>query len=155
LPFETASRLSQQTIKQLGEMISRHPKIHFQSFVASRHANQALCTMCRELPNFSLSGYWWLNFFPSVIRQVMEERLDMLPTNKQVGFFSDAYCLEWTYGKSKIVLNQLAAVLADKVATGQYSKNEALRVAQAILYETPQELLGMRPAEAARAAVAK
>jgi hypothetical protein len=155
LPFETASRLSQQTIKQLGEMISRHPKIHFQSFVASRHANQALCTMCRELPNFSLSGYWWLNFFPSVIRQVMEERLDMLPTNKQVGFFSDAYCLEWTYGKSKIVLNQLAAVLADKVATGQYSKNEALGVAQAILYETPQELLGMRPAEAARAAVAK
>ena len=148
LPFETASRLSQQTIKQLGEMISRHPKIHFQSFVASRHANQALCTMCRELPNFSLSGYWWLNFFPSVIRQVMEERLDMLPTNKQVGFFSDAYCLDWTYGKSKIVLNQLAVVLADKVAMGQYTRNEALRVAQAILYETPQELLGMQPAAA-------
>jgi hypothetical protein len=146
LPFETASRLSQQTIKQLGEMISRHPKIRFQSFVASRHANQSLCTMARELPNFSLSGYWWLNFFPSVMRQVMEERLDMLPTNKQVGFFSDAYCLDWTYGKSKIVLNQLAVVLTDKVAMGQYSKDEALRVAKAILYETPQELLGMVPA---------
>ncbi len=146
LPFETASRLSQQTIKQLAEMISRHPKIRFQSFVASRHANQSLCTMARELPNFSLSGYWWLNFFPSVMRQVMEERLDMLPTNKQVGFFSDAYCLEWTYGKSKIVLNQLAVVLTDKVAMGQYTKDEALRVAKAILYETPQELLGMAPA---------
>jgi glucuronate isomerase len=146
LPFETGSRLSQQTLKQLGEMISRHPKIQFQSFVASRHANQALCTMCRELPNFSLSGYWWLNFFPSVIRQVMDERLDMLPVNKQVGFFSDAYCLEWTYGKSRIVLNQLAAVLADKVAMGQYTRPEALRVAKAILYDTPQELLGMRPA---------
>ena len=150
LPFETASRLSQQTIKQLGEMISRHPKIRFQSFLASRHANQALCTLGRELPNFSLSGYWWLNFFPSVMRQVMEERLDMLPLNKQVGFFSDAYCLEWTYGKSKIVLSQLAAVLADKVAMGQYSHDEALRVARAILYETPRELLGMRPAAGAR-----
>ncbi|MGA3213484.1 MAG: hypothetical protein ABSD20_19430, partial [Terriglobales bacterium] len=150
LPFETASRLSQQTIKQLGEMISRHPKIRFQTFLASRHANQALCTLCRELPNFSLSGYWWLNFFPSVMRQVMEERLDMLPLNKQVGFFSDAYCLEWTYGKSKIVLSQLAAVLADKVAMGQYTREEAVRVAQAILYETPQELLGMRPAAGAQ-----
>ncbi len=79
LPFETASRLSQRTISQLAEMISRHPKIRFQCFLASRHANQALCTLCRELPNLSLSGYWWLNFFPSVIRQVMEERLDMLP----------------------------------------------------------------------------
>ena len=155
LPFETASRLSQQTIKQLGEMISRHPKIQFQCFLASRHCNQALCTMCRELPNFSLSGYWWLNFFPSVMRQVMEERLDMLPLNKQVGFFSDAYCLEWTYGKSKIVLNQLAVVLAGKVGTGEYTKDEALGVAQAILNETPQELLGMQPAAAGRAAVTK
>lgn len=146
LPFETASRLSQRTIKQLAEMISRHPKIQFQAFLASRHSNQALCTICRELPNFSLSGYWWLNFFPSVIRQVIDERLDMLPLNKQVGFFSDAYCLEWTYGKAKLVLHQLAAVLADKVVTGQYSRDEALGVARAILYETPQELLGMQPA---------
>ena len=127
LPFETASRLSQRTIAQLAEMISRHPKIRFQCFLATRHANQALCTMCRELPNFSLTGYWWLNFFPSVIHQVMEERLDMLPLNKQVGFFSDAYCLEWTYAKAKMVCNQLAAVLADKIAKGQYTRNELCR----------------------------
>jgi len=145
LPFETASRLSQRTIMQLAEMISRHPKISFQCFLAARHANQALCTLCRELPNFSLSGYWWLNFFPSVMRQVMEERLDMLPLNKQVGFFSDAYCLEWTYAKAKIVCKQLAAVLSDKIAMGQYTRNDALRIARAILFETPQELLGMRP----------
>ena len=64
LPFETASRLSQQTIKQLGEMISRHPKIRFQSFLASRHSNQALCTMCRELPNFSLKRLLVAEFLP-------------------------------------------------------------------------------------------
>ena len=34
LPFETASRLSQRTITQLAEMISRHPKIRFQCFLA-------------------------------------------------------------------------------------------------------------------------
>jgi hypothetical protein len=45
-----------------------------------------------------------------------------------------------------MVLNQLAVVLTDKVAMGQYSKDEAQRVAKAILYETPQELLGMVPA---------
>jgi hypothetical protein len=152
LPFETASRLSQRTIAQLAEMISRHPKIRFQCFLATRHANQAMCTLCRELPNFSLSGYWWLNFFPSVMRQVMEERLDMLPLNKQVGFFSDAYCLEWTYAKAKVVCNQLAAVLADKIAMGEYTRNQALAVARAVLYETPQELLGMQPATIGRAA---
>ncbi|MBZ5561979.1 MAG: hypothetical protein LAP13_06120, partial [Acidobacteriia bacterium] len=108
---------------------------------------QALCTLARELPNLSLAGYWWLNFFPSVMRQVMEERLDMLPTNKQVGFFSDAYCVDWTYAKAKLVRKQLAIVLAQKVEQGQFTRNEALEIARAILFETPQQLLRMRPAE--------
>ena len=118
LPFETGSRLSQRTIGQLAEMIARHPGLRFQCFLASRHANQSLCTLARELPNFSLAGYWWHNFFPDAIRQVMAERLDMLPVNKQVGFFSDAYCVEWTYGKALLVRKQLARVLAEKVESG-------------------------------------
>ena len=82
-----ASRLSQRTLGQLAGMIARHPGLRFQCFVSSRHANQSLCTLARELPNFSLAGYWWHNFFPDIIRQVIAERLDMLPVNKQVGFF--------------------------------------------------------------------
>lgn len=147
LPFETASRLSQRTISQVADMIARHPKLRFQCLLASLHANQSLCTMCRELPNLSLAGCWWHNFFPSAMRRIMEERLDMLPTNKQIGFFSDAYCIEWAYGKSKLVKNQLAGVLAQKVETGQYSENEAVSIAAEILFETPRALLGMAPAE--------
>lgn len=146
LPFETASRLAQKTIAQVGEMIGRHPRLRFQCFLASRHANQSLCTLCRELPNLSLAGYWWHNFFPSVMRQIMEERLDMLPTNKQVGFFSDAYCIEWTYAKARLVLRQLSIVLAQKIAQGQYTRADALEIARAILYDSPRDLLGMEPA---------
>src|SRR2546427_1630908 len=145
LPFETGSRLSQRTIAQLAEMIGRHPRLKFQCFLSSRHANQSLCTLARELPNLSLAGYWWHNFFPDAIRQVMAERLDMLPTNKQVGFFSDAYCIEWTYGKAVMVRRQLARVLAEKIDLGQYSLREALIIAEAILYQSPQQILGMVP----------
>jgi hypothetical protein len=145
LPFETGSRVNQRTIAQVAEMIARHPRLRFQCFLASRHANQSLCTLARELPNFSLAGYWWHNFFPDVIRQVMAERLDLLPTNKQVGFFSDAYCVEWSYAKAVLVRKQLARVLAEKIGQGQYSRSEALAVARAILFETPQTLLGMKP----------
>jgi hypothetical protein len=145
LPFETGSRVNQQTIAHVAEMIARHPRLRFQCFLASRHANQSLCTLARELPNFSLAGYWWHNFFPEIIRQVMVERLDMLPTNKQVGFFSDAYCVEWSYAKAVLVRKQLARVLAEKIGQGQYSRLEALAVARAILFESPQRLLGMEP----------
>ena len=145
LPFETVSRLSQATIRQLGEMIARHPGLRFQCFLASRHANQSLCTLARELPNFSLAGYWWHNFFPEVIRQIMTERLDMVPLNKQIGFFSDAYCVEWTYAKALIVRKQLAQVLGGKVEQGQFTSEEALSIARAILYESARSLLGMMP----------
>jgi hypothetical protein len=145
LPFETGSRLKQETIRQLGEMIGRHPRLRFQCFLASRHANQSLCTLARELPNFSLAGYWWHNFFPDVMRQIMSERLDMLPANKQIGFFSDAYCVEWTFAKAILIRKQLAQVLAQRIDQGQYSRAEALEAAKAILFDSPQQLLGMKP----------
>jgi glucuronate isomerase len=145
LPFETASRISQKTLGQLAQIVGRHPRLRFQCFISSRHANQTLCTMCRELPNFSLAGFWWHNFFPGAICHVMTERLDMVPVNKQVGFFSDAYVVEWAYAKSIIVRKQMAQVLAGKVAQGQYTFDEALKVAHEVLFETPQSLCGMTP----------
>lgn len=145
LPFETGSRLNQRTIAQLAEMMGRHPKLRFQCFLSSRHANQSLCTLARELPNFSLAGCWWHNFFPDVIRQVLSERLDMLPVNRQIGFFSDAYCVEWTYAKALIVRKQLAQVLSERIDSGQYSREDALSVARSILFESPQSLLGFQP----------
>jgi hypothetical protein len=146
LPFETASRLSQKTLGQLATMVSRHPGLRFQCFVSSRHANQTLCTMCRALPNFSLAGFWWHNFFPETIRHVMSERLDMVPVNKQVGFFSDAYTVEWAFAKAIIVRKQMARVLSEKVAQGQYSTQNAIAIAREILFQTPQTLVGMKPA---------
>lgn len=145
LPHETGSIVPQRAIADLADVAARHPRVRFLCFVASRHANQSLCTLCRELPNMALAGYWWHNFFPGAMRQVMEERLDMLPVNKQLGFFSDAYALEWTYAKTVLVRNLLAQVLAGKVGQGQYTTGEALAVARGILFDAPQVLTGMRP----------
>jgi hypothetical protein len=88
---------------------------------------------------------WWHNFFPGIMRKVMGDRLDMLATNKQIGFFSDAYCTDWQYAKAVIVRKQLARVLAGRVEQGQYTVDEALQIARAILYESPQSLLGIVP----------
>jgi hypothetical protein len=140
LPFETDSRINQTTIKQLAMIVSRHPKIHFQSFLSSRHANQSLCTLCRELPNLSLAGYWWHNFFPCHISQIIDERLDMLPVNKQVGFFSDAYCVEWLYAKSKLVRCILSSNLAVRVERNQLDFDTAVNIAEQLLYCTPKKM---------------
>jgi hypothetical protein len=150
LPAETASRLSQATLASLAEMVARHPGIRFQCYLSSAHANQTLCTIARELPNFSLAGYWWHNFFPSFTERVIRERLDMLAASRQVGFFSDAYTMEWSYAKAVIVRRMLSRVLAEKVAHGQYDRGTALAVAREIFFEAPRRLMGVQPSEAAR-----
>jgi hypothetical protein len=145
LPFETASRLSQRTIGQVAEMIGRHPKLRFQCFLGSRHANHSMCTLVRELPNLSLAGYWWHNFFPSTMAQVMHERLEMVPANKQIGFFSDAYCVEWSYAKVVIARKVMANVLAQRIELGHLNHQQAMAYVREIQYQTPQTLLGMTP----------
>ena len=125
-----------------GRLRSFSPHLDLRSVEATL---KTLCTICRELPNFSLAGFWWHNFFPGAIRHVMTERLDMVPVNKQAGFFSDAYAVEWSYAKAFIVRKQMAQVLAGKVAQGQYTFDEAVNVAREILFETPQSLCGMTP----------
>jgi hypothetical protein len=47
-----------------------------------------------------------------------------------------------------MILNQLSVVLATKIEYGQYTRNDALAIARAILYDTAHDLLGMRPAAA-------
>ena len=92
-------------------------------------------------------GYWWHNFYPEAIRQVMGERLDMLPVNRQIGFFSDAYTIEWVYGKARMVRRQMAQVLAERISTGWCDLDEALAMAREVLYQTPREVLKMEPRE--------
>jgi len=144
LPHESASCLRQRTIGQLAELINRFPSLRFVCFLSSRHANQSLCTLARELPNLSLAGYWWHNFFPGTIRQVFEERLDMLPLNKQIGFFSDAYCADWAYAKAGLVRKLMAQVLANRIDSGQYSFDDAVNISRALVHDTPLNVLGIR-----------
>lgn len=50
--------------------------------------------------------------------------------NRQIGFFSDAYCVEWLYTKSKLVRMELAKALADRIARGQYTLDGAVETAK-------------------------
>lgn len=145
LPFATGGRLSQCTVGQIGEMIARHPGLRFECMLAVPHTNHAFCGLARQLPNLTMAGYWWHGFYPEAISQMMAERLDMLPVNRQIGFFSDAYTIEWVYGKAMLVRRQMAQLLAGRISEGWLDLDEAMAIAKEIMYETPKDALGMEP----------
>ncbi len=144
LPFETGSKLRTESVFELADILSRYPNMRFQAMLSSAHHNQAICTLVRELPNLSVTGYWWHNFYPSFIRRIIDERLDMLPVNKQIGFFSDAYCVDWMYIKCHFIKELIAERLEQRVLDGQYSFEQAVDVAKDILVHSPETLLGMK-----------
>jgi glucuronate isomerase len=136
LPFESGTKFRDDSVFDYARMVYRHPKIEFVAFIASASHNQHFCTLCRELPNLYLIGYWWHNFFPSYIYKIMKERLEMLPVNKNIGFFTDGYCLDWVYGKSILIRRIMSDVLGEKIAAGYSTESPALDIAKALLQDT-------------------
>ncbi len=141
LPFESGMRLRQDTIGYIADFVATYPGLKFMCFNASRAGHQSLCTLVRELPNFSLAGFWWHSFFPGALMQCMEERLDMVPLNRQCGYVSDAYCVDWVYGKNRMILSQYARVFTDKIEAGQYGYEDVREIAKYIFYYASGDLL--------------
>lgn len=144
LPYESGSKLSGNTLFEMAAIADRYRALNFQIFLASAHQNQALCTLVRELPNLYAIGYWWHSFYPAFIAQTMKERLDMIPINKHLGYFTDAYCLDWAYGKGRLIRETMADVMAKRVASGRYSRKQALDFCQAMLYGNASITLKMK-----------
>ena len=144
LPFESGSTMRSEMPFELAAIIAEHPGIRFNLHIANMAANQTFCTLARELPNISLNGYWWHNFYPSFIKRVMSERLDMLPVNKTVGFFSDAYCMEWAYAKQRYIRHYTAELLHERMELGQFDEETALSVAESLFRNTACEIFSVR-----------
>lgn len=136
LPYESGSIMRSETPFELARIMAAHPDIHFNFHIANMAANQTFCTIARELPNLSLNGYWWHNFFPAFIPRILRERLDMVAVNKIVGYFSDAYCMDWSYIKSRIIRKWTARVLAERIDDGMYTRQTAVRIAEWLLRDS-------------------
>ncbi len=126
-------------------MIGRHPKLRFQCFLASRHANQSMCTLVRELPNLSLAGL--------LVAQLLSRhdrpghaRAARNGAGQQAGrvlfrcLLRRMVVCQGVHG-AKI----LARVLAERIELGQFDIQDALEFARATFYESPQSLLGIVP----------
>ena len=145
LPHETASRLSQRTIAQVAEMIGGHPRLRFQCFLASRHANQSMCTLARELPNLSLARLLVAQLLPRRHRpgpartpgDAADEQADRVLLRRLLRRVA--------YAKAVLVQRSWRGCWPTGSNRGQYSLADVLSVARAILFESPRTLLKFAP----------
>jgi glucuronate isomerase len=80
-------------------------------------------------PHVHVGGMWWYNFRVNTYRASFGYRLEALPPAKSPIVVSDARCIEWCYGKVVLIKHLLADFLADQVARGWLTRDDALWVA--------------------------
>ena len=137
---KTVSTLNNGALQNIADVAQRYKKINFFIISCSYPLNQDLSIITKMLPNVIATGYWWHSMYPEYIGKTLKERLDIIPMNKILGFFSDAYMVEWVYGKLSVVRKETARILAEKIERGYYTEDLAVDIIRKIFYENPQNL---------------
>jgi glucuronate isomerase len=79
----------------------------------------------------------------------LRRRLDVVPGNKLIGYYSDAYRIEFILPKFRMYKYELAGALAERVERSQSHPNmarldadQALALGKALLLDNPMRLFG-------------
>ena len=92
-------------------------------------------------PNVVPNGHWWYSNVPTFIADDLRARLQAVPKVKQIGYYSDAYKLEFVLPKFNTYRRVLAEVLADDAIRGRgWTEDQAIDLARTILLENPRRL---------------
>ena len=118
-------------------LFAENPDTTFDLLLSTRIPSHEAVSLVRVYFNVLVSGAWWHAFSPSTMRTMFRDRLELLPTTAWSAFFSDAYMVEWVYGKQLVTKHVLSRVLAEMVAEGYVSEDDAVQVAKQVLYLTP------------------
>jgi glucuronate isomerase len=129
---------------QYAELFNAFPQVTFPISVLSSAQNQELVSYSWIFPNVVTSGHWWYSNIPAYLANDTRARLQAVPKTKQLGYYSDAYKLEFVLPKYNMYRRILAQILADDfVRTGVYSETQAVGLARLLLRENTERIFGV------------
>lgn len=119
---------------QYQELFNAFLDVTFPISVLTSGQNQELVAYSWIFPNVIPNGHWWYSNIPCYIRSDLTERLQAVPKTKLVGYYSDAYKLEFVLPKFNMYRRILANVVASEfVETGLLNVNKAVELGKLLL----------------------
>jgi glucuronate isomerase len=110
---------SRVSLIQYAPLFNAFPSVVFPVSVLASVTNQELVDYAWIFPNVATNGHWWYSNTPSFIERDLRARLEAVPRTKQVGYYSDAYKLEFILPKFGMYRRILAKVLAEDFAVAR------------------------------------
>ena len=119
---------------QYAELFNAFPQVTFCVSVLDSAQNAELLAYSWIFPNVVTSGHWWYANIPALIERDAAARLQAVPLTKQLGYYSDAYKLEFILPKFNMYRRILARILArDFVQDRGWSEDRAVELARQLL----------------------
>ena len=92
-------------------------------------------------PNVVPNGHWWYSNIPAYISADLAARLQAVPKTKLIGYYSDAYKLEFVLPKFNMYRRLLAETLAEQGVRNQgWSIERALEIAHLLLIDNSRRI---------------
>ena len=97
-----------------------------------------------QYPNAQLNLIWCHQISPYMTEHMLNEWLDLVPSNKIIGFGGDnCFGPEKTYGVLVMMRENIARALAVRLLRGQMSESRAVQVCRDWLYNNPKRIYGV------------
>ncbi|GIW87563.1 MAG: hypothetical protein KatS3mg108_1887 [Isosphaeraceae bacterium] len=117
------------------------PGVTFPISMLAADASAELVAYAWIFPNVVPMGHWWYANLPAWIEPDLRARLQAIPKGKLIGYYSDAYKLEFIRPKFAMYRACLARVLADDLIRRRgATEHDALALARLLLIDNPRRV---------------
>jgi glucuronate isomerase len=128
------------------ELFNHFGSVTFPVSTLAPDAGAELVAYSWIFPNVLPMGHWWYSNVPAYIAADLTARIQALPQVKLIGYYSDAYKLEFVLPKFNMYRRILAGVLAeDCVRARGWSIDRAMQLGKVILLDNPRRIFGRIP----------
>jgi glucuronate isomerase len=140
---------SRVSLIQYRELFNAFPQVTFPVSVLASVTNQELTSYAWIFPNVVTHGHWWYSNIPIFIEHDAAARLEAVPRNKQIAYYSDMYKLEFALPKFNMYKRVLAKILAERfVVERGWSEEEAVALGRQVLRTNVERIFGFAPSPA-------
>jgi len=150
LPFQIHAGLQEGTGFDLREsrpanlisLFRQHPGVRFDVFHTGYPYGYELAAICKQFPNVWADLCWVHVISQEYAVRVLEEMLEVLPSNKILGFGGDYIFVEGTYAHLQFAKENIAEALSNRIDKGRLDKADALGLAKRRLHDNAEVLFG-------------
>ena len=129
------------SLRQFAGLFNAFPTATFCVSVLTSAQNQELVSYAWIFPNVVCNGHWWYANIPTYIELDCQARLQAAPRTKQLGYYSDAYRLEFILPKYNMYRQVLTRILAREYVLGRgWTETQAIELARQLLRENAQRI---------------